>query len=125
MRKILKLITVLIHKFIVYFMVLGVASPKKILIFFTLTWPLVYLSWQINNNKCILTEIEYYLDNNSLPPPSATDDHDYPFIRNMIGDYNMSLTNKQIHYCIMALLTLIWLVGVVRYLRLHNMILIK
>jgi hypothetical protein len=121
MKKILKLAIILIHKIIVFFMIFGFLIPKKYLLFFIIMWPSVYLSWQLNNNKCVLTEIEYYIDNNNFPP-SITDDHDYPFIRRMLSNINVNLTNqkilsnKQIHHIIMLSLTILWFVGVVKYL---------
>ena len=103
-------------------MIFGFLIPKKYLLVFVVLWPSVYLSWQLNNNKCILTEIEYYLDNKKFSP-SVTEDHDYPFIRRMLSNININLTNqktlsnKHIHYIIMLVLTLLWLIGLVKYLK--------
>ena len=122
MKKILKLAIILVHKIIVFSMIFGFLIPKKYLLFFIILWPSVYLSWQLNNNKCILTEIEYYLDNKKYSP-SVTEDHDYPFIRRMLSNININLTNqkilsnKHIHYIIVLLLTLLWFIGLVKYLK--------
>jgi hypothetical protein len=122
MKKILKLAIILIHKIIVFFMISGFLIPKKYLFFYVIMWPSVYLSWQLNNNKCILTQIEYYLDNNKFPP-LVQDDHDYPFIRRMIKNISPKLanqkilTNKQIHYIIVLSLTILWFIGVIRYFK--------
>lgn len=122
MKKILKLAIILVHKIIVFLMIFGFLIPKKYLLLFIILWPSVYLSWQLNNNKCILTEIEYYLDNKKFSP-SVTEDHDYPFIRRMLSNININLTNqktlsnKHIHYIIVLLLTLLWFVGLVKYLK--------
>ena len=122
MKKILKLAIILVHKIIVFSMIFGFLIPKKYLLFFIILWPSVYLSWQLNNNKCILTEIEYYLDNKKFSP-SVSEDHDYPFIRRMLSNININLTNQKIlsnrhiHYIIVLLLTLLWFIGLVKYLK--------
>lgn len=122
MKKILKLAIILVHKIIVFSMIFGFLIPKKYLLFFIILWPSVYLSWQLNNNKCILTEIEYYLDNKKFSP-SVTEDHDYPFIRRMLSNININLTNQKIlsnrhiHYIIVLLLTLLWFIGLVKYFK--------
>lgn len=119
MRKIIKIMLISIHKLLVYFMFFGVFLPERLLIYFLITWPLIYLHWQLNNNRCILTELEYFIDNKPYPP-TVDKDHDYPFMRSVLADFNIKVPDEQIHYGVLFGLTAIWIVGVVRYFRVYK-----
>ncbi len=116
LKKILKTIIIIIHNLIVYFMAFGVLMPDGLLSLFIITWPSVYLHWQFNNNRCILTELEYYLDNKPYPP-TVDDDHDYVYIKKMLTDLNIKLSNNSIHYSILYGFTIFWIVGCIRYIK--------
>lgn len=113
-NKILLGLVRIIHRLIVYFIILGVFLPPKYLIFFLPVWPFIYLHWQINSNRCIMTEIEYWIESN--PYPSTIDlDHDYPFIRSISWNLFDNLTNGQLHKLIVGGFTLVWFIGLIRY----------
>lgn len=116
MRKLLKMLLNLIHKLLVYFMVFGVLLPEKYIFYFVITWPCIYLHWQLNNNRCILTELEYYLDNKPYPP-TVDKDHDYPFIKSALKDFGVSADDIEIHYGIMYGFTILWIIGMIRYFK--------
>lgn len=118
MKEILIKIIVLFHKLLVYFMLFGFVLPKKYLYLHIMTWPIVYLHWQINNDKCFLTELEYKLK--GIPyksVPNSSNDHDYPFMRRIFGDIGLNLTNEQIHSFILKYLTLAWAISLIRILQ--------
>lgn len=69
-KKYILLIVKGLHVVIAIFFILGAFLPKKYLIFFIFGWPLMYLQWILNNNKCLLTDIEYWLANYQRPVPN-------------------------------------------------------
>jgi hypothetical protein len=119
MRKFIKIIINIIHKLLVYFMFFGVLLPEKYLLYFVITWPFIYIHWQLNNNRCILTELEYYLDNKPYPP-TIDKDHDYPFMKSVLGDFGISMDDENIHYGVMYGLTILWIIGMIRYFKLYK-----
>jgi hypothetical protein len=97
-------------------MFFGFLLPETFLFYFIFTWPMVYLHWQFNNGRCILTELEYYIDNRPYPPP-ANKDHDYPFMRSVFADFNIKISDEEIHSLILFGLTGTWTIGFLRYLQ--------
>jgi hypothetical protein len=126
-KDILKEILIKTHEFIGLFTLFGCLIPNRYLPIFIATWPLIYLSWQLNYNRCILTDLEYYLDNKKFPP-IIQDDYNYPFIRRMLKKINSKyadekeLSNKQFHYFMVSLATITWLLGLIRYLNYKKII---
>lgn len=114
MKKILKIIVNTIHKLLVYFMFFGVFLPKKYLLYFIIVLPFVHIHWQFNNHKCILTELEYYLDGKP-PPPTVDKQETYPFMKDTFSELGMNLTDQEIYYVIMYGYTFVWIIGMIRY----------
>lgn len=120
MTDILLISIVIIHKILVYFMFLGFILPEKYLPFHLLVWPIVYTHWQFNGNKCILTEIELKIKNGSAKDaPSVDTDHgsDYYFMKKILADFNIELTNSGMCYLTYSLFTIAWIISFVRYTR--------
>ena len=116
MRKIIKNIVVFIHNLIVLFLVIGFLLPKKYLIYFLIAWPLVYLHWKTNNNRCSLTELEYWLDNKPYPADLSNYDG-FHFLKKMVDSFNI---DERLQYYIGTYgFNLTWLIGVYRYYNLH------
>lgn len=113
-NKILLYFIKIFHQFIVYFIVLGVFLPSKYLIYYIPFWPLVYLHWKFNSNRCFLTELEYWIESKPFPS-TVNNDHNYPFIRSMTGKLFDKLTNDQLHQLVITLFTLTWFIGLIRY----------
>jgi hypothetical protein len=117
MTNILLISIVIIHKILVYFMFLGFLLPKKYLPFHLLVWPIVYTHWQFNDNKCILTQIELKIKNGSeKDAPSVDADHgsDYYFIKKILADFNIELTNRGMSNLTYSLFTIAWLISFIR-----------
>jgi hypothetical protein len=56
-----KIITTLhVSLFIVF--TIGPFLPGKYLIYYLFLWPAIYVHWYFNDDKCMLTEIEYNID---------------------------------------------------------------
>ncbi len=114
MRKILKTMVVVVHRIIVYFMFIGVLLPNHLLFYYLCVWPGVYLHWQINDQHCILTQLEYYLDGRKFPP-KAQDDHNYPFAQGILRTIGIYIHDSQLHGLILFVLTTLWIIGFIRY----------
>ena len=97
----------------VYFLINSIQDPKY-LIYYILSWPLIYLHWKFNSNRCFLTELEYWIE--SKPYPSTVNnDNNYPFVRSMTGKLFDNLTNIQLHQLVIGTFTFAWFVGLIRY----------
>lgn len=116
MKQIIINLIVLIHKLIVYLMLFGFLLPQKYLYLHLIAWPAVYLHWQLNNDKCFLTELEYTLKDIEYDKiPKSKDDHDFPFMRRIFNDdLGLQLTDLQIHTYILKYLTIVWFVSLIR-----------
>ncbi len=121
LKQILIFFLIFIHKLIVYFMILGFLLPYKYLYIFLLTWPIVYIHWQLNNDMCCLTQLEYYLKNKPNPPTSK-EDHDYPFAKKFLSIFNINLPNDKIHQFILINLTILWFIGLLRLIYYYHYI---
>ena len=119
MRKFFKKVVYFIHKLFVYFLVLGVFLPEKYLFYYIIAWPITYIHWQFNDNRCILTELEYFLDDKPYPP-TINKDHDFPFIKSILEKLNIKMSNSELHYTSIYCNTILWLIGVIRYFRLYK-----
>ena len=115
MKEIIITVVHIIHRLLVYFMMFGFIIPHKYLFLHIITFPFVYLHWQLNNDKCILTELEYKLKGIDYKfVPKTSDDHDYPFMRKIFSDFGLNLTDQQIHKFIIKYLTGAWFISVLR-----------
>lgn len=78
--------------------VFGCFLPAKYLPFHLLAWPIVYLHWQFNNNRCILTQLEIEISNKEAPDVRDHVD-DYYFMKIIILEFGLELSNKQLDWC--------------------------
>ena len=104
-----------IHRIVVYFMVFGFILPKKYLKFHLLTYPLIWLHWKLNNNKCFLTELEYKLKGIKYEDtPSYNKDHDFPYMRKIFNEFGLYPSDESIHQVVMATILVSWLISFTR-----------
>lgn len=107
----------LVHNLIVLFVVFGAFCPKKYLKYFLFVWPIIFIHWQMNSNRCVLTELEYWIENKPYPVSiSLQSDPPYPFIRRITGKLFDGFTDGQLHKFILGLFTFLWIIGLIRYL---------
>lgn len=110
------------HNLLVFFIVFGVFVPKKYLIYFLFVWPIVFIHWQTNSNRCVLTELEYWLEGKPYPKSQTNSanvlkaDPPSPFIRKITGTLFDGFTDGELHKTILGLFTLFWVIGLIRYL---------
>ena len=58
----LQIILIILHASLVIIFTIGPFLPGKYLIYYLFLWPVTYIHWYFNDNKCMLTEIEYNVD---------------------------------------------------------------
>ena len=106
-----KVITFLHISLIVLF-VIGPFLPGKYLIYYLFLWPFTYIHWYFNDDRCMLTEIEYNLDkqhHNGLDEYIFNSKRGYfAFLSNSKYDF----VNVNIDYC----RTILWIVAFIRAL---------
>jgi hypothetical protein len=119
-KKIFKKVVYLIHKLFIYFLILGAFLPKKYLFYYIIAWTITYIHWQFNKQRCILTQLEYFIDNKAFPPKVDEDNdyNDFPFIKSIFDELNIKIGNSEIHYMGIYGNNIFWLIGVIRYFRL-------
>lgn len=106
----------ILHGIFVFLMMFGFVLPGSLLKYYLLLWPLTWLHWQINDDKCILTELEYKLKGKTEIPKSKSD-HNYPFMRKLYSMFNINLTDNEIHMFIITKINILWLFGALRFLK--------
>ena len=55
----------LIHALIILFVIFGWSLPKSYLLYHIFLCSFIYIQWELSNKKCILTELEILLLNNT------------------------------------------------------------
>lgn len=108
MKKILFIITTYIHKLIVYTMLFGFLLPEKYLIYFLLLGIIVYLLLKFNNDKCILTEFQNYLENKQ--------NNKKTFIEYMFKEFRIYLRRNELNF-IHKFIQISWIIGILRYFK--------
>lgn len=116
-KQIIKNIVHFIHLLISIFTVVGFLMPDRFLFYYILCWPSIYVHWQFNNQRCILNDIKYYLDD-KIPPPGNKDE--YPYIQKQLLNIGIKAQNVHIHYFYMYGISAFWMIGLLRYIYIKN-----
>ncbi len=104
---------IFLHVLILFFMIFGFLLPSKYLIIYVLCWPSIYLHWQLNNNNCYLTELQYKLENKPLP---SSKENNYPFVKGVLNNIGIKMNDNNIHIFFMYGITSLWFIGFIRFL---------
>jgi hypothetical protein len=64
LHKLLHILLVFLHVSLILIFVIGPFLTGKYLIYYLFLWPAIYFHWYFNDNKCMITEIEYNIDKN-------------------------------------------------------------
>lgn len=111
-KKILKNFVLVIHFIILSFLFFGAFLSKKYLFYYLFAWPLLFLHWKTNGNKCIISQIECWLDNK----PSLNHDEEFPFMAYILKFINIEINDNKVKNRIFCTsLTFFWLIGMYRY----------
>ena len=58
----MKKVLVFVHLLLLLIFIIGPFLPGKYLLYYLFLWPLVYIHWYFNDDRCMLTELEYNID---------------------------------------------------------------
>jgi hypothetical protein len=106
----------ILHKFLVYFTVFGFLLPKRYLKYHLIAWPIIFLHWQTNNEKCCLSELEnWLLGKKTMTVDKDHFDGDSNFTTAMFNDIGIHLTQKQIHFITLFLFSCAWIISAKRF----------
>jgi len=112
-------IVTIIHIIIIVYTIFGCFLPINYLMYHILMLPIIYIQWELNDQRCILTDIESYLLNmNNMNNTNINDTNTalWPIIQKYINKY-CHLTDNNIS----IILLLILLIGfIISLLRIHK-----
>lgn len=115
-------LVVFIHTLIVLFLFWGFLLPKKYLIYHLIAWPIVWLHWQLNNQRCILTEWEFKLRGIDDAQIIKVTENDSPFMRKfykVIFGNDKTISNETIHNSVVFGFTFAWIISLIRKFKLN------
>ena len=102
-----------IHVCIIAFAVFGCAFPLIYVKYHILMFPIIYLQWEINNHRCMLTDVESYLLQDTHEPL-------WPIMQKYINTFDIS--NDQITIVILVVLISSFVISCVRLTIKNDMI---
>ena len=111
----MKKVLVFFHLSLVLIFIVGPFLPGKYLLYYLFLWPIVYIHWYFNDNRCMLTEIEY---NNDTDYFSSINEYSFfskDVIFSSLKKFDIFFTNE---YSFNALLdkirTILWIIAFIR-----------
>ena len=102
------------HILITYFAYFGWLFPQQYLIYFILNFPFLCIHWMFNNNRCVISEIEYKLHGVDYPINNISPHTDIFFEEHGI------LILSPYKHIYTWLFIIAWLLGIVRYLYIYH-----
>jgi|Laugrespbdmm15sd_2_1035082.scaffolds.fasta_scaffold28858_2 hypothetical protein len=113
-RFIIKKILGIIHSLVFIFSIVGFMMPEPFLFYFLFIWPTIYLHWQINDNNCILSDLEHYYIDGKTPP--SGNKYEFPFLQKQLANAGIKLKHLDIYHFFIYGLTAFWIIGLIRYM---------
>jgi hypothetical protein len=117
-KQILKKILAAIHILVFIFSIVGFIMPEPFLFYFLFVWPAIYLHWQINDNNCILSDLEHYYIDGKKPP--SGNKYEFPFLQKQFANAGIKLKHLDIYNFFIYGLTTFWIIGLIRYIYTRN-----
>jgi len=103
-----------LHELIWYISIFGIFLPKKYLFYYLFLWPIIFIHWQFNGQRCCLTDLECYLKG-IYPGPTVQQSLGTP-VRKFLDSHNIRVRKITMYYVSLAICTLLWLIALYRYL---------
>lgn len=98
-------VVIIIHILIILFAFIGCILPIQFVQYHIFVFPIIYIQWKLNNQKCILNDIEYTLLNN-------THDTLWRTITKYI--HTLNIKDDEITYILLVLFTIPCVISLVR-----------
>jgi len=111
LSKILKYIHILVNVIIFF----GIFLPAKYLIYYLFLCPFIYLHWQFNDNQCMLSELEYKLDDNFSSNIKEMNNYNYRSIKDLFKIFGIYFDNID-HFLLIKICMILWVIAFIRYL---------
>jgi hypothetical protein len=116
-RIIVNKIVKFIHILVVFILLFGVFLPSKYLIYYIFLWPAIYIHWYFNDNQCMLSEIEYNLDEKYLNNIKELDIYKYRSIFYLLKKCGVYFDNTDNFLnCVNSVALILWFISFVRCL---------
>ena len=116
-RIILSKILRYIHILVCVIIFFGIFLPAKYLIYYLFLGLFMYLHWHFNDNQCMLSELEYKLDDKFLSNIKEMNKYKYRSILDLFKNFGIYFDNID---NFIKLLTksgmILWVIGFIRYL---------
>ena len=95
----------------------GIFLPAKYLIYYLFLWPFIYLHWHFNDNQCMLSELEYKLDDNFLSNVKEMDTYIYRSILDLFKNFGIYFDNID-NFVILSynICMILWVISFIRCL---------
>jgi hypothetical protein len=94
-----------IHNALIAYVAFGFLLPKKYLIYYVFFWPIMFLQWKVNGDRCFITEWEDKLNN---------DNNDRTVYENFSEILHMSPEHTEWFFIICT--TFLWSIAIIRLL---------
>jgi hypothetical protein len=100
-------------------LIFGVLLPSKYLIYYLFLLPALYLHWYFNDNKCILSELESYFDNENSNINNQDEARYYQLetIFKMLKKFNIYLYHGDLFISTLLNISIVcWIIGFIRFI---------
>jgi hypothetical protein len=98
-----------IHVMLISFILIGFLLPKKYLIYYLFSWPILLIDWHLNDHTCIISQIENKLRKRK-PTPNV-----YQFFSLVLNKYGINVSYKTTKKIVVCGLSIGWLIAFIRY----------
>ncbi len=109
------LIVHIFHLLLVFSVTFGFLLPNKFLIYHLVSWPLVWLHWNLNNDYCFLTQYERKLKNKISPHNKSDNKSNSEFMKKIFNNMGIYMSVEKILILTKILFTTSWLISAYRY----------
>lgn len=104
-----------LHNLTMVYAVLGCFLPFKYAKYHYLIWPMIYISWIIFDNNCLLTILERKLRGIKYKPIKSSY-VEYPLVQEIFKEYfNIKLKGPHVHKVFLFVLNLTWFISLYRH----------
>ena len=102
-----------VHILCIVYLLFGFLSPLPLLIFHLLAIPAVIMQWRMNNNQCVLTQLQKKVE---ALDKNASKELEGNFTKELFLKWGIILTDKQLLFVIYGLLISSWCVSFSRFI---------
>ena len=98
-----------IHVMLICFVWIGFMLPKKYLIYYLIVLPIMFIYWQLNDNRCIFSQIENKIRGRTTTP------NVYQYFSILLSKHGINVSYKTTKTIIVYGISICWLIAFFRY----------